>query len=135
MSENTNSIYSVEDTDDLQLSQDLRRRVIRHALTKDSNLDDPEIMNLALKAANDSDKQVLTRTKIKSDREEAANNRAVTDRIVELIRTTDTLRGKGDVQPTLEGNVVAETFEVLPGQLDVGDTTLDFVDLKPDAEG
>lgn len=135
MSEDTKSIYNVEDTDDLQLSQHLRRRVIKHAMAKDSNFDDPELMNLALKAANDSDKQVLTRTKISSDREEAANNRAVTDRLVELIRTTDTLRGKGDVQPTLAGNVIAETFEALPGQLDVGDTTLDFVDLRPDAEG
>lgn len=127
-------LFSAEDRDDLEISQNLRRSVVK-AIAGKGIPDDPDMIKVALAAAKDMSAQVFTSARIKADRQDAASQRQTTDRIAAILASSAALAGKGDTNPEAQVAGLIQDVATVAGEMSIGDAALSMTDIDPNAEG
>lgn len=115
---------------DIEYVRGKRKAIINHLTEKGVPEDDGRIA-LLLGALNDMDRTSLSRKKIKSESDTAANNRQAADLIASIFMLPnskqlgmDSLDGALGTVPTVEGKL--PEVELLPGEMAVNPAQLDY---------
>lgn len=125
-------LMSVEDQSALELNQRIRKKIIKDLTKEGTTLpEDKESRDFLIKALDGSDRQVLTKAKIKSDDTNGQNQANIQAMTLNLLKQVNSRQQGG---PRIE-SIDVPMIEVTPvdGETHIGIETFTFEDImKPD---
>ena len=128
MSQST-TLFTDQDQQDLQKTQDIRRKIVDQMFVNNRVPADAEDRDLLMKALESMDKQVLSRAKIKSDDQANKDQKNVANVIAGLLLKTKVKASSEEstVNTQLPPSVTLEND--VPGLKELGSISVDIKDI------
>ena len=125
----SNTLFTDQDQQDLQKTQDVRRRIIDQMFVNNRVPADAEDRDLLMKALESMDKQVLGRAKIKSDDQANKDQKNVANVIAGLLLKTKVVAStqESTTNTQLPASVTLEND--VPGLKELGSISVDIKDI------
>ncbi len=128
MSQST-TLFTDQDQQDLQKTQDIRRKIVDQMFVNNRVPNDAEDRDLLMKALESMDKQVLSRAKIKSDDQANKDQKNVANVIAGLLLKTKVVAStqESTTNTQLPASVTLEND--VPGLKELGSIPVDIKDV------
>jgi hypothetical protein len=125
----SNILFTDQDQQDLQKTQDVRRKIVDQMFVNNRVPNDAEDRDLLMKALESMDKQVLSRAKIKSDDQANKDQKNVANVIAGLLLKTKVVAStqESTTNTQLPASVTLEND--VPGLKELGSIPVDIKDI------